>query len=82
MKEIICLASIRGEGKMKYKCQRKGVSLDNTKDVPRNKIVQHCFIYKLHKGLHRVHYVAGKHGLGVEAHKSMGTIVDVFFTKE
>lgn len=51
MKEIICLASTQGEGKMKYKCQRKGVSLDNTKPVPGSKIVQHCFIYKLHKGL-------------------------------
>lgn len=30
MKEIICLAS---EKKLKYNCQRKGVSLDNTQDV-------------------------------------------------
>lgn len=59
MKEITCLASIRGEGKVKHNCQRKGVSLDNMKDIPRSKIVQHCFIYELHKGFH---FVAGKHG--------------------
>lgn len=79
MKEITSLTSIRGEGKVKYNCQRKGVSLDNMKDIPRSKIVQHCFIYKLHKGLH---FVAGKHGSGMDAHKPIGTIVDVFFTTE
>lgn len=67
---------------MKYNCQRQGVSLDNTTDVPRSKIVQHCFIYRLLQGLYRVHYVAGKHGSGMDAHNYMGTIVDVFFTAE
>lgn len=59
---------------MKYNCQRKGESLENINDFPRSKIVQHCFIYKLHKGFHRVHYVAGKHESGMDAHKSMGSI--------
>lgn len=62
---------------MKYSCQRKGVSLDNTRALPRSKVAQHYFMYRLHKRLYRVHYIAGEHGSGMAAHKSIGPDVDV-----
>lgn len=72
-----CLASIRGEGKIKYSCQRKGVSLDNTTDRPKGKTAQHCFIYRLHKGLYSVRYIAGEHGSGMDAHTSTTGPIDL-----
>lgn len=62
---------------MKYSCQRKGVSLDNTINLSRGKIAQHYFSCRLYKGLYRVHYIAGGHGSGMDARTSTSGPIDL-----